>query len=433
MSEGIRRHDGLIWDRQGAVAVIAGLSAIVVAGFGALALDASYLYQMRGRLQATADAVALAGASQLPDPSDARAAALDYAEKNMAPSSNGMVLDARELECGDEDDCGDVLVGNWAKATRSFTPAGNPTNAVKVTLRRAAANGNAVPLFLAPILGFNEADVTVEAVAWGTAGTPEDCESNGMVAANRIEMGSNEFFDGYCLYGRNGVKFGSNNTFTAGSEIGMLDDSMLQEGSNNDGVAEALVEKDSQPSQALTVASIIDGLIDGSIELPDYITHGIQHVSDLPAYPVSGTAYVVQNKVQFGSSENLSNLVIVTNDELQMGSNYSLKNVIFAARKRIQVGSNGTMGQSDYCTNGGNTVQLLAQENVLIGSNTDFHGVQIIAGQMADMGSNENSGAGLAVQAGTDIKLGSNENVARCPITEHARFTSSAVKLVLVE
>src|SRR3546814_15421703 len=55
-----------LWrDRSGAFAPISALVLTVIIGFGALTIDMGYNYVMRNRLQVTADAAALAGASQL--------------------------------------------------------------------------------------------------------------------------------------------------------------------------------------------------------------------------------------------------------------------------------------------------------------------------------------------------------------------------------
>ncbi len=51
-------------DQQGSVLTLLAASMVMVAGFTALAVDAGYLYALRSKLQATADAAALAGAKQ---------------------------------------------------------------------------------------------------------------------------------------------------------------------------------------------------------------------------------------------------------------------------------------------------------------------------------------------------------------------------------
>jgi hypothetical protein len=127
-----------------------------------MAVDGSMLYVLRNLLQVTADSASLAGASQLPDEDAVKDAAVDYAGKNMDTEKHGTVLT--------EDD---VMLGNWNPDTRTFTPeadGGAPLNAVRTITRRAEANGNPAPLFLARVLGRQQADVVAGAIAWNGGG-----------------------------------------------------------------------------------------------------------------------------------------------------------------------------------------------------------------------------------------------------------------------
>ena len=190
------RHSGkgLLRDRRGTVGAWVALMLVMLLGVTALTIDMGFLWVLRNRLQSTADASALAGASQLtktPDSALVKTEAVAYAQKNMPPGGHGTVLaDA------------DVVLGHWHGKDhhapgdpdlRTFIPKGttgppeppgqacsNPvpqiknknclsTNAVEVTTRRAEANGNPAQLFLAGILGIREADVVTKAIAeWGT-------------------------------------------------------------------------------------------------------------------------------------------------------------------------------------------------------------------------------------------------------------------------
>ncbi len=161
------RHNekGLLRDRRGAVGAWVALMLVMLLGVASLTIDMGFLWVLRHRLQSTADASALAGASQLtetPDPAVVKAEAVAYAQKNMSTSAHGTVLTDP-----------DVVLGHWDQATRTFTtnatgtaaPTGEITNAVQVTTRSAEANGNAVSLFLAPVLGIQKADVVTESTA----------------------------------------------------------------------------------------------------------------------------------------------------------------------------------------------------------------------------------------------------------------------------
>ena len=141
-------------DERGMIMPMVGAMVLLGVGFASLAIDMSYLYYLRGKVQTAADAAALAGAGQIPDESNVVKNAVSLAEKNLPVAENGTVLPKD-----------DVAMGSWDAGTRTFTPAGNPTNAVRVLARRSNANDNAVELFFARILGFDEADVEASAVA----------------------------------------------------------------------------------------------------------------------------------------------------------------------------------------------------------------------------------------------------------------------------
>ena len=160
-----RRKDlgSLLRDQNGAVAVIIAASLIFIMGFGALALDMSYGYSTRNMLQVTATASAVAAAYEIPDQSQSIATALAYAEDNMPAANHGMVLASN-----------DVVFGQWDEGTKTWTPGATPFNAVEVTTRRAAVNGNRLNLFLAPILGLESLDIATSAVAYAPPPTAWD-------------------------------------------------------------------------------------------------------------------------------------------------------------------------------------------------------------------------------------------------------------------
>ena len=143
-------------DQRGSAAVMFAGGLVMLVGMAAIAVDLSHLFGLQGKLQTAADAAVLAAASELPDTDAARSAALSYATKNMPTGSHGTVLVPS-----------DVATGNWDSDTRTFTADGAPLNAVRVVTRRSGDNGNAVGLFFARVLGFNEADIVTEAIASG--------------------------------------------------------------------------------------------------------------------------------------------------------------------------------------------------------------------------------------------------------------------------
>jgi Flp pilus assembly protein TadG len=144
----------LMHEERANIAIVFALAIGVLFAFSALAVDGGNLYVMKSKLQRTADAAALAAASQLPSESDARAEALEYAVKNMPVSENGTTLVN-----------GDIDFGYWHPGTRSFVPAGTPVNSVRVTTRRSAANSNPVGTYFAGLMGYDEVDVETTSVA----------------------------------------------------------------------------------------------------------------------------------------------------------------------------------------------------------------------------------------------------------------------------
>ena len=123
-------------------------------GAAALAIDLGYVRLLQVQLQTAADAAALAAVKELPDEIATRNRAIEYASKNLAVAEHGNVVTN-----------GDVKIGNWDDATRTFTDGGTPLNSVRVVAQRSKANGNEVDLFLANVIGIQEQDVGVSAIA----------------------------------------------------------------------------------------------------------------------------------------------------------------------------------------------------------------------------------------------------------------------------
>jgi hypothetical protein len=144
----------LLCDQRGNIAMLFAIMLGVLFGFSALAVDAGHLYVLKSKLQRTADAAALAAASQLPDETDAQAEALEYAAKNMAVEEHGSTL---------VDD--DIEFGYWHPGTKSFVSGGEPVNAVMVTTRRSAANSNPAGTYFARLMGYDEVDIETTSVA----------------------------------------------------------------------------------------------------------------------------------------------------------------------------------------------------------------------------------------------------------------------------
>jgi Flp pilus assembly protein TadG len=150
------------FDNRGVIAVYITLCLPVLIGFAMLAVQGSYSIEQRNLLQVTADSAALAATAELPNSSQAITTAQQYAAMNMPAASYGNVLASK-----------DVILGQWQQGCAGnqscFVSGAQPYNAVKVTTRRAAANGNQLPLFFAP--GETGFDISATAIATFGAGS----------------------------------------------------------------------------------------------------------------------------------------------------------------------------------------------------------------------------------------------------------------------
>ncbi len=149
-----KRLRQLLDDRAGVVAVIFALmTPMLLAGVG-FAVDGALMYTARNRLQVAADAAALAGVAQLAR-GGATAAAQSFADANVGAGALA---------------ASDVISGKWDAGAKRFSAGGGAPNALQVTTRFAAANGNPHRLVFGGALGFGEMDISARAIAMTTGG-----------------------------------------------------------------------------------------------------------------------------------------------------------------------------------------------------------------------------------------------------------------------
>lgn len=146
-----RRLESFRQDRRGAVYIWTAFGILGMLGFAGLAIDMSYFYVARNQLQTSADSAALAGATMMSDTAAMQAEAKKYAQMNVG--DNQILANS------------DIERGTWDFVSHSFTPGGAKPNAVKVTTRKAKANGNPAGTFFAKVLGFDNVDISTSAVA----------------------------------------------------------------------------------------------------------------------------------------------------------------------------------------------------------------------------------------------------------------------------
>ena len=138
--------------RRGAITVMTALIFFSLIICGGIAIDFSRIWTIRNELQSSADAGALAGALQLSPPRDtftARDSAIAYAVRNRALTAVVAVDTA--------------IKGFWDNSARTFTPLGNPTNAMKVKVSLAPTK------LIMSSFGSIVPTIRASAVAWAMA------------------------------------------------------------------------------------------------------------------------------------------------------------------------------------------------------------------------------------------------------------------------
>lgn len=186
--------------QRGATAAIFALMLIgFVGGLMALVIDGGHMFEVRNELQNAGDSAALAGVLDLNGTtaqySVAVASAKTYASKNTA---NGTAVTLHSSGTNQE-----IWYGHWDTRARAFTPwsasmAPYAVNAVKVIANRTAADGDAVPMFFAPMIGISQRDVSATAIAVG-GGPSKACGFPVVVAACSIVDASNNLQCGQTL------------------------------------------------------------------------------------------------------------------------------------------------------------------------------------------------------------------------------------------
>lgn len=153
----------------GTVTLVVAFAMLVLLMFAALAVDRGYYYVALNELQNSADAGALAGAGRLASPltsdgflawEQARGAAEDVGLRNT--SGSGVVPKVQ------------ALIGYWNLDSKAFISSSNPSPVppterdypgVRVISSRTTATNNAVPQFLASLVGIDSVDASKSAIA----------------------------------------------------------------------------------------------------------------------------------------------------------------------------------------------------------------------------------------------------------------------------
>ena len=163
IATGMNRLRAFLADERGSVLPIVGVCMLAILGVAALAIDLGYQRALQSQLSATADAAALAAASELPDSTKAAEAAAKYAEFNMPREEHGDVLRPDDIE-----------FGHWDVDRRVFLPGSKNPDAVRLTVRRTEANGNPARTFFLHLFGMGQADLVAQSLAGLSLAMPSE-------------------------------------------------------------------------------------------------------------------------------------------------------------------------------------------------------------------------------------------------------------------
>ena len=139
--------------RTGKIAVLVVVMLPILFGMAAFAIDVGYIAFSRSRLQAAAEASALAAVEALPDGENAVIKARDLAELNFDNDYQNVVATQ------------DVEFGIWAEDGTFATADPADANAVRVTAELSDQNGTALALFFGGMLGSSESNIAASAIA----------------------------------------------------------------------------------------------------------------------------------------------------------------------------------------------------------------------------------------------------------------------------
>ena len=156
--------------RRGAVLVLAAVLMIVLLGFVAMTVDSGFIQLTRTQLQCAADAAALSGAMELSGTDDP---ALVRANANREIIQTAAMYRAGDRSSVTIDPAADITFGKlvWNATSQNYSIQwgldATPYNVVKVRAMRTTSAGgdNRLPLFFAPAIGSQNADVGAEAIA----------------------------------------------------------------------------------------------------------------------------------------------------------------------------------------------------------------------------------------------------------------------------
>ena len=409
-------------DESGNAAVTGLYLIFLLAIIGGLSLDHAQGQSARAEAQVVADAAARAGAIRLRDGEDA---ALDMITEVAGYHRAGLLnMDDITLLSHTEDGF------QTASTVDGVTP-----NAVSVVTRRDKANNNPVNTILMHLSGVDTLNVAGRAIA-GYGDSFLYCSGGGFFAAGRaIGNSSNDYTEGFCLHGEQGVQLHNRNIFEEGTVISMPDLDDFQQHVNNPGADDALRSY----SHTFTLPDEIPDMIYRMRNeplthagLPDHISLGpiyrdsIAYSDELPP----NTLFVVNGDVHMRDARHFDSIAIVAGGDIIVDSNVVLDNVILAAEGQVIMNSNIKIGaiNGDFCERGVYGGYIVGAQGIEFNSNVALYGVLLVSGGDIEFNSNNYATDGVYAEAAGNIDYNSEQNLRGCLPGLKDEFTGREVE-----
>ncbi|HUF86045.1 MAG TPA: pilus assembly protein TadG-related protein [Thermohalobaculum sp.] len=409
---------------------------MILLSIAGVSVDGTDAFRNDTMLQATADAAALAAVIDLPRADSAVASAVEYAGKNMPPEVYGDVLLAE-----------DVDIGIWDAENRTFIRDVPIPDAVHVRVRMDHARGNAVVASFLRIVGFKAWELEAHAIAQKF--TPQ-CYTDGLVARGYVDTSSNnQYYNEFCIHGQQGVYLQNGSFFELGTSVSMPDLSLLTiptDGlTSNPGLEDALREGSLDPRMVDRVPEIMDMYLDPTSPIqPIWIDQSKPVIEvdcnfnfgDHETKRIYHVICPANKQVQIPANSYIRETLVIAESQIKIPSGATLEDVILASRAttsndgaNIHFSSSVKLGRADDCADGGG-VQIFSTQNLFISSSITFNGVQLVSAKNVDLGASDAGVKGLAVQAGGNIKLSSNNAFGLCNGDDPLLLTNQHYRLV---
>lgn len=421
---------------DGAGTAMSLLLLVACLALAAFAIDLQRVNSLDVQLQNVADNAAQAAilARSTKTEAEAKTAAVTIAQANLPVVSTGTVITADDVE-----------FGQWNAVARTFNPVSGSAEAVRVTLRRTAANGNPIKMFLLQIAGISQMSMTRRAVV---VGYDPDCLREGFVAQGMVDIQSmNTFKAGFCIHSNSVVKVSSNNTFETGVKVSMPDKAQLilpaSGFATSPGLQAALSSNRYDIRILGKIQTIIDGLKSGNaLFVPEYITSSIPvSVTDNWVKSNSfaqGRIYSVTCSGGSGKitlSGVIQSVVILTNCTVSFASGAQLIDSVVASTstdtKAITGASGVIIGKNDNCAAGGGA-QLVTLGGISFASNLSVFGAQLLAAKDIEFSAAADGAKGVALVAGGTISGTSGMTMGSCAAAGmEQNFRISFARLVM--